>query len=253
MRVRLAGMPDSLVIDPRFRGFDKVAQGGYTSGLLARRLGGPARVKLRGPVPMGEPLLVEADGERIQLRGESGVLAEAEQAELALEVPEQVSPERAAAVASAYPGHHAHPYPECFCCGPAREPDDGLRIFPAPLAEGSDLLAALWEPGDGLGEDGLLPPEIIWAAFDCPQLWALMLSSPPDSTDHVVTASLETEIRRPVPAAGRYAIASWPMGVEGRRHYAGGALFDAAGELLAVSRQTAVTAPAGVPLGRSWQ
>ena len=245
-------MPDSVVFDQRFRGFDKVAQGGYTSGLLARRLPGSARVKLRGPVPMGEPLLVEEDGGRIELRSESGVLAEAEPAELDLEVPERVSPEQAAAVASGYPGHIAHPYPECFCCGPAREPGDGLRIFPAPLGE-SDLLAAVWDPGEELGEDGLLPPEIVWAAFDCPQLWALMVSSPPDSTDHVVTASLETEIRRPVPAAGHYVIVSWPLGVEGRRHHAGAALFDAEGAILAVSRQTAVTAPAGVPLGRFWE
>lgn len=251
MGVRLTVMPDTVVIDRRFRGFDKVAQGGYSSGLLARRLPGPARVKLRGAVPMEEPLLVEADGEQVQLRAESGVLAEAEPAELSIEVPERVSLERAAAVASTFPGHRAHPYPECFCCGPARDPGDGLRIFPAPLEE-SDLLAALWDPGEDLGEDGLLPPEIVWAAFDCPQLWALMLSSPPDSTDHVVTASLETEIHRPVAAAGRYVVVSWPIGVEGRRHYAGAALLDAEGTILAVSRQTAVTAPAGVPLGRSW-
>lgn len=244
-------MPDTVVIDRRFRGFDKVAQGGYSSGLLARRLRGPARVKLRGAVPMGEPLLVEADGGQVQLRAESGVLAEAEPAEIALEVPERVSPERAAAVASAFPGHRGHPYPECFCCGPGREPGDGLRVFPAPL-EGSDLLAALWDPREDLGEDGVLPPEIVWAAFDCPQLWALMVSSPADSTDHVVTASLETEIRRPVPAAEHYVIVSWPLGVEGRRHHAGAALLDAEGTTLAVSRQTAVTAPAGVPLGRSW-
>jgi hypothetical protein len=42
-----------------------------------------------------------------------------------------------------------------------------------------------------------------------------------------------------MPAAGeRCVVASWPLGEEGRKLYAGTALFAADGELLALARQT---------------
>jgi hypothetical protein len=247
-------MPSPLVIDQRYRGFDRVVQGGYSSGLLAARLGSAASIKLRAPVPMGVELTVEPGEDGVALRGESGVLAEATALPggLDLEPPRPVSVVDAERVSADYPGHRGHPYPGCFCCGPAREPGDGLRIFPGSI-DGGDLLAAPWTPDPGFAvADGLVRPEIVWAAFDCPQLWALMLSAPADSTDHVVTAALETEIRAPVRAGERHTIVSWPLGVEGRRFQAAAALLDEAEETLAVSRQTAVLAPAGVPLGLAW-
>ena len=42
-----------------------------------------------------------------------------------------------------------------------------------------------------------------------------------------------------VPEAGEECVvASWPLGEDGRKLYAGTALFSAAGELLAIARQT---------------
>ena len=32
------------------------------------------------------------------------------------------------------PGLTSHPFPTCFACGTDREPGDGLRIFPGPVA-----------------------------------------------------------------------------------------------------------------------
>lgn len=250
-------MPEELVIDRRFRGFERVAHGGYSSGLLAGRLGGrdsvgldgPARVKLRGPVPMEVPLSIDENDAAVVLRGEDGVLAEATSAELALEAPETVSPDAAAAASEHYPGHRGHPFPGCFCCGPTREPLDGLRIFPGPLGE-SGLAAAPWTPDMSLGDErGQVATEFVWAAFDCPQIWALMLNAPAESEQRIVTGSLETEIREPVRVDQPYAIVSWPLGGEGRRLYAGAALLDANGRTVAISRQTAVLTPHGVPLG----
>ncbi|MEZ5078649.1 MAG: hypothetical protein R2725_14545 [Solirubrobacterales bacterium] len=245
-------MSERVVIARRYRGFDRVAQGGYSSGLLAAHLGGPARVSLKAPVPMDEPLRVEPVEDGFALRGEAGVLAEARPAGLELEPPQRVSPTRAAEASEGFPGLRRHPFPGCFCCGPDREAGDGLRIFPGPLGCG-DLLAAGWLPDPAFaGADGTVRTEVVWAAFDCPQLWALMLSSPADSTDHVVTAAMETELRGAVVAGEPYAIVVWPLGGEGRRLFAGAALLDAGGEVLGVSRQTAVLAPVGVPLGRGW-
>jgi hypothetical protein len=126
---------------------------------------------------------------------------------------------------------------------------DGLRIFPG-CVPGHDAVAAPWTPEEDLADErGFVRPEIVWAALDCPQLWAPMHSAPPDSTDRVVTAALETELRSPVKAGESHAIVAWPSGGEGRRLFADAAVLAATGEPVAVSRQTAVITDAGVPLG----
>jgi hypothetical protein len=76
-----------------------------------------------------------------------------------------------------------------------------------------------------------------------------MHSAPADSTERVVTAALETELRGPVKAGENYAIIAWSIGGEGRRLLADAALLSETGEPLAASRQTAVITEAGVPLG----
>ena len=61
-----------------------------------------------------------------------------------------------------------HPYPACFVCGPTRDEGDGLRIFPGPV-EGRELYAAPWTPDDSVADDeGIVRPEFVWAALDCP-------------------------------------------------------------------------------------
>jgi hypothetical protein len=95
-------MADSaIVIDRRYRGFEQVAQGGYTSGLLAGFLDGPVRVKLRGAVPMGRPLRVEEAPGGVALSDGTDVLAEAAPASPDLERPPRVSVPEAEAASSA--------------------------------------------------------------------------------------------------------------------------------------------------------
>jgi hypothetical protein len=244
-------MAERVVIDRRYRGFERVVQGGYTSGLLAGFVDGPARVSLRGPVPMERPLRVEHEREPVALCDDTDVLAEAIPATLELDLPEHVSVQEAETASSTYPGHHRHPFPGCFCCGPDRDRGDGLRIFPGRLPE-HDAVAAPWIPEASVADErGIVRPEVIWAAFDCPQLWSLMLSAPPDSADRVVTGGLETRLAGPVRAGQSYVIVAWPSGSEGRRLFADAALFSDTGEAFAVSRQTAVITDSGVPLGLS--
>ncbi len=75
---------------------------------------------------------------------------------------------------------HEHPLPTCFVCGPARAKGDGLRIFAGPLGRHSQnaVLAASWIPDPNLAaEDGLVAPEFLWSALDCPTGYALQLQS----------------------------------------------------------------------------
>jgi hypothetical protein len=200
-------------------------------------------------VPLEHPLRIgEAPG-GVALWDEERVLAEATQKRVELDLPLRLSVPEAEAASRAYPGHRHHPFPGCFCCGPGRDAGDGLRIFPGRVP-GHDAVAAPWTPEAALADErGFVRSEIVWSALDCPQLWALMHSAPPDSMDRVVTAALETELRSPAKAGESYVIIAWPSGGEGRRLFADAALLSATGEPLAVSRQTAVITEAGVPLG----
>ena len=250
-------MSEHLVIDQRYRGFAdedgtyRVALGGYVGGLLAAKLASPAEVRLRGIVPMGQRLEVERPDSSSVVLSEAGtVLAEARRTELEIDPPAPVSLSEAEQASSSYPGFTAHLFPGCFTCGPARERGDGLRIFPGPVAD-RGLVAAPWTPDVSLaGPTGSLLPEFVWAALDCPQLWALIASAPPDSRERVVTAAMSVRIESAPQVGARYLILAWPMHREGRTIFAGGAVFTEDGELLVAALQRAVVVQGrGVPLG----
>jgi hypothetical protein len=103
-----------LCIGRRFCGPPGAANGGFASGSLAALLGGTVdvEVSLRRAVPLERPLGVRHDGDTLLLEDDGWLLAEA----------------RAAAGRGPYYGDPL--FPDCFVCGPARAPGDGLRIFP---------------------------------------------------------------------------------------------------------------------------
>jgi hypothetical protein len=82
---------EDVIIDRRFRGPPVSANGGYTCGLLARFVEGPAEVTLRAPPPLSQTLHIERrDGDVVLLDG-SAVIAEARPGIVELDVPEPVS------------------------------------------------------------------------------------------------------------------------------------------------------------------
>jgi hypothetical protein len=240
-----------LVIDPRYQGFPDNTLGGYVGGLLANMLGGSVEVTFRGPVPASQGLELESpDPGLIVLSQDGEIRAEARSEDLELEVPAPVSLAEAAEAASAFPGFEAHPFPDCFTCGPDRETGDGLRVFPGPVA-GRELVAAPWTPAVDLADAaGTVRPEFVWSALDCPQLWALIESTPADSDERVVTAAMTVRIDSPLEAGAPHLIAAWPIGRKGRAMFAGAAVFSEHGELEVAALQRAVVVPGrGVPLG----
>jgi hypothetical protein len=244
---------ERLIIDERYSGFPGVAHGGYVGGLMARSLGDGAEVVLRKPPPIGRPVEIEQSGpDRVVLRDGEAVVAEARRAELMMEPPRAVTFDEAEAASQTYPGHSAHPFPSCFCCGPDRASGDGLRIFPGRLP-GTEIVAAAFVPDAALADDsGALPSELAWAAVDCPQLWSLMLAAPPDSPERVVTNGIAATLQGPIRAGQRYAVIAWPAGRSGNRLYADATVQSDRGDPIAVSRQTAAVVGTdwGVPLGR---
>ena len=248
-RTRTSAGP--LVIDAAYAGLPDLAHGGYVAGLLTGALAADSsRVRLRRPILPAQALRLERPrpGE-VELYGDAGLLADGVAADVLLDLPAPVAPAEARAAARRFPGRARHPFPHCLACGPAHP--RGLHVFPGPVT-GRSLVAALWVPPVALaGADGHLPPELVAAALDCPQLWALMVHAPPESTDRVVTAVLETRLEQPVAAGEPHVVMGWPIGRDGRRWLAGAAILGPDGAVRAAGRQTAaVVAGWGVPLGR---
>jgi hypothetical protein len=231
---------DSVVIDSRFNGPPNSGNGGYTCGLLARDIDGPAEVTLRMPPPLGVSLAVERDGERRLLVGGDGLVAEAIAVgpDRFVDPRRPVPPEEAleAVSGSFFLQEDLHPFPTCFVCGPKRDEGDGLRIFPAPV--GDKEFAAVWTPPESAaGGDGTVPSEIVWSALDCPTSAPGMNAPGPDGEVlPIVLARLAVDVRAPVRAGADHVVTSWEISRDGRKREAGAALFDADSELLAVAR-----------------
>jgi hypothetical protein len=225
-----------ITIPSRFNGPPASANGGYTCGVVAGLVGTEeVTVSLRLPPPIDAPLEVVRDGDRVELRDGEALVAEGEPAELRLDVPEPATPEQAAAASAAGEEHWCahHPFPTCFTCGPAREPGDGMRLFPGEL-DGGPRFATLWTPDASLDDGtGHVRRECVWAALDCP-------TSAPVANfatgPAMVLARLTARLGCRVIVGEPHAIVSWPLEIDGRKHHAACALFDSAGRLLCASQ-----------------
>jgi hypothetical protein len=237
-------MSDQVVIDRRFRGPPRSANGGYTCGRLAAFVAGDPNVvvTLRMPPPLEKPLRVERGGESgspaATLSDGEALIAEAEPAAgLELSVPDPVGLDQAESARRDSPLHQHHPFEECFVCGPKREPGDGMRITCGPVAgrEG-EVVAAPWEVDRSLAPDGeTIPDELAWSALDCPTGLAGMLV--PDFGLSVL-GRLTAQILRPIEAGRTYVAIGWPLERDGRKLHSAAAILDGDGEPLAISRAT---------------
>jgi hypothetical protein len=225
-------MSHEIVIDRRFRGPPESGNGGYSCGVLGDRFEDVATVTLRRPPPLDVPLqLVEEDGGPRLYDGDL-LIAEAMPDSLDNHVPEPPGPEQAGSASRSYVGFKDHPFPSCFVCGPDREPGDGLRIFPGPI-DGVPLVAAPWKPDRSLdGGSGLVHRRHVWAALDCPSYFGL--PARPLALLGRLTARIERlpEVGEPLVVIG------WPIGTDGRKHFAGSALADAERRIVAQALAT---------------
>jgi hypothetical protein len=222
-----------LVIDRRFRGPATSGNGGYSCGIVGALTGdGPAEVTLRLPPPLERPLGVAGTTEAIEVRDGDALVAEARPAELDLAPPRTVTVDEARAAEARFFGDVDHPFPECFVCGPGRTQGDGLLLRPGQVG-GEQLVATVWTPDASLADgDGLVHPEFVWAALDCPGAFAVELVG----RGTRVLGRLAVRIDRRPRAGEEHVVIGWPLGGGGRRQEAGTALLDAEGRLLAVGR-----------------
>lgn len=229
----------------RFCGPPGVANGGWLSGRLASRLppGVTAEVTLRAPTPVGRELALEIDDHDQQVRLLDGdtLLAEARPATASPLAPRPVAWARAALAESGYRGWWDHPFPACFVCG-SREPGDGLRIFPGPVAGRSGVVAARWSPPVAEATaDGAVPPEHVWAALDCPTGWA---HHRPGGA--AVLGRLVAKLHRAARPGRDHVVvarADGRTGTSGRRLVSRAAIYTREGDLVATSQATWLEIP----------
>lgn len=240
----------TLRFEQRFQGFANGALGGYVAGAVAKRIGGPAEVNLRSLPPLDRDLeLRETDEGALVLSDGDTTVLDAHRSGFELDVPAPPSWDAALAAAEHLMHHeHAHPYPGCFACGPGRAEGDGLRLFIGRGEDPEGPLVSAWTPHPALGaEDGTLAPEMLWAALDCPTIWAAWSDSRPARPREgrlTVLARQRLEQLRPVPAGEPAIVTAWAVEREGRKCLAGAAIHDREGELLVRADSLLVDVPA---------
>jgi hypothetical protein len=208
-----------------YRGPLTSANGGYACGRLAAFVGADeVEVTLRLPPPLDRPLAVERGGDVVRLLDGDALVAEARAAAVDVEPPDPVSLADAEEARAQHLRDYGPDFRECFVCG---DREDGLRIWAGPVAGREPLHAS----PIALPESS---PELVWAAIDCPGAYAVG----DEGRGTIVLGRMTARVTR-VPAEGQPCVAaSWPIGEDGRKLYAGTALFDVEGDVLALARQT---------------
>jgi hypothetical protein len=216
-----------VTINGRFNGPEGSANGGYTCGLVAELAGADQAVEvtLRVPPPLDRPLDVDRDGDRLRLVDGERVVAEAAPTEIELEVPQPPTFEVAKQASARYPGFDEHAFPTCFVCGPERTHGDGLRVFAGPVGDGR--FASPWTPQE-------VDPKFVWAALDCPGAIAVGF---PDRGETLL-GRFAAEVDELPTVGERCVVVAWPLGEDGRKLFAGTALFGEDGRPLARARAT---------------
>jgi len=226
-------MAQTITIAQRFCGPPDSGNGGYVCGRLAAFVNGTAAVRLEVPPPLEAEMQVKETGSGIEMVHGATVVALARSAEVSLEIPAAPSYAEAEAAARSYRGFRSHPFPKCFVCGPEREPGDGLRIFPGPLAAGA--VASPWVPDASLGdENGKVRPEFLWSALDCPGGFSFELAD----GSAVLLGELAASLSGAVSVGERCVVIGWELARDGRRHFTGTALFSESGECRGLARAT---------------
>lgn len=236
-------MPEPLVVPSRFRGPSSSGNGGWTAGALAELAGWSTgvtvTVTLRKPPPLETPMTMTGG-----TVGEEGALTAAldgEPVAVAVRDGEQpaalaeVGYDDAVAASAAYPGLRSHPFPTCFSCGTERE--DGLRIFPGVVGEGSRTrVAAPWTPDSSLASTGDVDHAglaVTWAALDCVGGWA------GDIGERLMVLGRITAYVDELPKVGRpHVVVGELVGAEGRKVWTASSVRAAEGRVVGRAAHT---------------
>jgi hypothetical protein len=237
-----------ITIPHRFCGPPESGNGGWVSGTLATHVPTTSAhpgvtVRLAAPPPLDRPLTLVVDAPSSDaapmsdavapvpasarlLDGDHLVASATASEALEGEAPHPVSLEDARAAEEGYEGLADHPFPTCFSCGTARDPDDALCLRPGPLSDGSGRYALTWVP-----REASVP--LVWAALDCPGGWSAGIAGRP-----MVLGTMTTQVLALPEVGAAHTILAWQRGSQGRKHLSGTALYAPGGQVLARAEAT---------------
>jgi hypothetical protein len=253
---------NDLIIPSRFRGPPSSGNGGYSAGAISAYAvdaslsgsTGPERrdharptitVSLLAPPPLDVPMGLTPDSDDGVVATYDGKpVLSARRAENEVTEVEPVAPDEARAATASYSGLTSHPFPSCFACGTAREPGDGLRIFPGRVGdasagygvEGRPRVAATWTPDSTVAEDfhayvdehprAGLP--VTWAALDCVGGWA------GDLEERLMVLARMTARLDSLPVIGEeHVLVGAGRAQDGRKTWTSSTMYDADGRVVA--------------------
>lgn len=233
---------DTITIADRFRGPPQSGNGGYVAGVAASLLDTdrPVEVTLRSPIPLDNPLTVYRGSEYTSIMHGETLIAEVREGELDLDIPAPPDWESALSAQPESPSfmnmiNPAIPngtgfHPICFCCGADHE--DGMNVY-ASAVHGGEQVAAIWQTkSEWADPDGFLPDAFLWTALDCPGQFAFMAAD-------IITGMLGRmtgQIKHRAQAGKEYLVTGWRVNIEGKKHFAGTAIFDRDENLLAAAK-----------------
>lgn len=235
-----------IVIGRQFRGPPNSGNGGYVCGVLAKGLAegldGPVTSMLRAPPPLDTDLSLETrDGVTVLSGADGAVIGQATAASQDLPEPPPspgLSAAREAGARSLAFEQQVHP--PCFTCSTTREEGDGLRVLPGQVSDAEPgVVACVWTPHAAFAEaDGTIPSEIVWAALDCPGIFAWIER---EGRPGGLLGTMTGEIAAPVRTGEDYVVLAWPIEASGRKKTSGVALYDGDGRVVARGFQVWIT------------
>jgi hypothetical protein len=228
-------------IENRYNGPPGSANGGYICGRMAEHAGTACvETRLMAPPPLDTDLPLRLDNAQWFALHDDQPVARARQASLPeMTVPAPATVDEAREAETRFSGFVDHPFPGCYVCGPDR--DDGLRLFPGWLDD-RRAVACPWTPAASHGDDrGRVTLPQVYAALDCPG--SFTLEKDPDTW--VVLGSFTVQVDALPNVGETYVVSGWPLGRDGRKHFAGTAVHDTAGRCLARAHAVWVQIPAG--------
>ncbi|HTT94013.1 MAG TPA: hypothetical protein VMF55_05035 [Solirubrobacterales bacterium] len=233
----------TVTIPSRFNGPRASGNGGYSCGVIAAALDGPTAVSLRLPVPLDQELALrhEDDGKVCAFRDDKLIAEAVPAAPLSAWDGPLPSLDEARAGRERYAAPPDGEFGHCFVCGRSRA--DGFHLFSGPIA-GADLVASPWSPPAwAAGDDGLVRPEFVWAALDCPGFFALHGAA----MTIAYLARQQVEILAPVHAGVEYVVVGRPLERSGRKGLAATAVLDPDGTVIAHGECLLITPRASPP------
>lgn len=228
----------TIIIDRRFNGPRLSGNGGYVAGLLAQHIDaeGAVEVTLRAPVPIDVPMTLVPDGDaRHVLKHGERVICEARPSSLALAPPGPQDWALVESLSARGGSTDDSDFHWCIVCGRGRAVGDGLRVFGQRMDD-RPMSLSLYEPhAVHAAADGRIDAAFLWGTLDCPGAWAVQ---DPDDWRPAMTGRMTAQILyRPQPGESCMVV-GWRVGAEGRKLFAGTALYTKSGRLCAKALST---------------